>query len=70
MAKKKRGDAHGGGHGWFVTFADLMGLMMSFFVMARRVLDAGRQQAEDRRRLHARRIRCAERGALRRYRRV
>jgi chemotaxis protein MotB len=33
MAKKKRGDGHGGGHGWFVTFADLMGLMMSFFVM-------------------------------------
>src|ERR1700689_264221 len=32
MAKKKR-DAHAGGHGWFVTFADLMGLMMSFFVM-------------------------------------
>ncbi len=33
MAKKNRGDAHGGGHGWFVPFADLMGLMMSFFVM-------------------------------------
>src|ERR1700716_2077255 len=33
MAKKKRGAAHGGGHGWFVTFADLRGLMMSFFVM-------------------------------------
>ena len=33
MAKKKRGEAHSGGHGWFVTFADLMGLMMSFFVM-------------------------------------
>ena len=33
MAKKKRGAGHGGGHGWFVTFADLMGLMMSFFVM-------------------------------------
>ena len=33
MAKKKRGKTHGGGHGWFVTFADLMGLMMSFFVM-------------------------------------
>src|ERR1700709_464441 len=33
MAKKKRGDAHGGGHGWFVTFARLMGLIMSFFVM-------------------------------------
>ncbi|MDJ1157415.1 flagellar motor protein MotB [Chelatococcus sp. SYSU_G07232] len=32
MARKK-GDAHGGGHGWFVTFADLMGLLMSFFVM-------------------------------------
>src|SRR6202165_1110623 len=33
MAKKKSGDAHTGGHGWFVTFADLMGLMLSFFVM-------------------------------------
>ena len=33
MAKKKRGDGHGGGHGWFVTFADLMGLLVSFFVM-------------------------------------
>jgi chemotaxis protein MotB len=32
MAKKKRG-GHAGGHGWFVTFADLMALMMSFFVM-------------------------------------
>ena len=29
---KKRGGAHGG-HGWFVTFADLMGLLLSFFVM-------------------------------------
>jgi chemotaxis protein MotB len=33
MAKKKRGEAHAGGHGWYVSFADLMGLMMSFFVM-------------------------------------
>lgn len=34
MAKKKFGGGHGGGgHGWFVTFADLMGLLMSFFVM-------------------------------------
>ena len=33
MAKKARGGAHGGGHGWFVTFADLMGLLVSFFVM-------------------------------------
>lgn len=32
MAKKKKG-GHAGGHGWFVTFADLMGLLMSFFVM-------------------------------------
>ncbi|MEZ5765879.1 MAG: flagellar motor protein MotB [Xanthobacteraceae bacterium] len=32
MAKKKRAGAHGG-HGWFVTFADLMALLMSFFVM-------------------------------------
>lgn len=31
MARKKA--AHGGGHGWFVTFADLMGLLLSFFVM-------------------------------------
>lgn len=31
MARKK-GGAHGG-HGWFVTFADLMALLMAFFVM-------------------------------------
>jgi chemotaxis protein MotB len=30
---KKRGQAHVGGHGWFVTFADLMGLLVAFFVM-------------------------------------
>jgi chemotaxis protein MotB len=30
---RKKGGGHGGGHGWFVTFADLMGLLMSFFVM-------------------------------------
>jgi len=29
---RKRGAAHGG-HGWFVTFADLMGLLVAFFVM-------------------------------------
>lgn len=29
---RKRGGGHGG-HGWFVTFADLMALLMSFFVM-------------------------------------
>jgi chemotaxis protein MotB len=32
MAKRKDG-GHAGGHGWFVTFADLMGLLMSFFVV-------------------------------------
>lgn len=32
MARKGR-ETHGGGHGWFVTFADLMGLLVSFFVM-------------------------------------
>jgi len=33
MAKKKAGGHGGGGHGWFVTFADLMGLLVAFFVM-------------------------------------
>lgn len=33
MARKRKGEAHGGGHGWYVTFADLMALMMAFFVM-------------------------------------
>jgi chemotaxis protein MotB len=32
MARRKDA-AHGGGHGWFVTFADLMGLLVAFFVM-------------------------------------
>src|SRR6516164_5299041 len=31
MTRRKEG--HAGGHGWFVTFADLMGLLVSFFVM-------------------------------------
>lgn len=31
MARRK--DANHGGHGWFVTFADLMALLVSFFVM-------------------------------------
>jgi flagellar motor protein MotB len=31
MARNRQ--AHAGGHGWFVTFADLMGLLVSFFVM-------------------------------------
>src|SRR3990172_108536 len=32
MARRKEA-GHGTGHGWFVTFADLMGLLVSFFVM-------------------------------------
>ncbi len=33
MAKKRGGGGGGHGGGWFVTFADLMALLMSFFVM-------------------------------------
>lgn len=33
MGKRRKAEAHGGGHGWYVTFADLMALMMAFFVM-------------------------------------
>lgn len=33
MARRRKGGDHAGGHGWFVTFADLMALLMSFFVM-------------------------------------
>ena len=28
MARRKEA-GHGGGHGWFVTFADLMGLLVA-----------------------------------------
>lgn len=31
--KKKVEDDHPAGHGWFVTFADLMGLLVSFFLV-------------------------------------
>jgi chemotaxis protein MotB len=31
MARRK--EAAHGGHGWFVTFTDLMGLLVGFFVM-------------------------------------
>ena len=33
MARRRDYGAHRGGHGWFVTFADLMGLLVAFFVM-------------------------------------
>ncbi|HYS49358.1 MAG TPA: flagellar motor protein MotB [Xanthobacteraceae bacterium] len=32
MARRKEA-GHVGGHGWYVTFADLMGLLVSFFIM-------------------------------------
>ena len=64
MAKKKADGAHGGGHGWFVTFADLMGLLMRFFVMLVRVLHPGPAEAADRRRFDARRLRRAEQRPL------
>ena len=56
MARRK--EAHGG-HGWFVTFADLMALLVSFFVMlvAFSTQDSG--EAAGRRRLDARRVRRA-----------
>ncbi len=33
MARKKKNDVHVGGHGWYVSFADLMGLLLAYFVM-------------------------------------
>ncbi len=33
MARKKKAEGHAGGHGWYVTFADLMALLMAFFVV-------------------------------------
>ena len=60
----KRAAAHGG-HGWFVTFADLMALLMSFFVMLAAYSTPGPEEAADRRRLDARRLRHAS--ANRRY---
>ena len=32
---KRRGAPHTVGHGWYVTFADLMGLLVAFFVIER-----------------------------------
>ena len=58
MARRK--EAHGGGHGWFVTFADLMGLLGELLRHAGRLFQPGPAEAADRRRLDARRIRRAE----------
>lgn len=33
MSRRRRTTEHAGGHGWYVTFADLMALLMAFFVM-------------------------------------
>ena len=57
MARRK--EAHGGGHGWFVTFADLMGLLVSFFVMLVAFSTQDQAEAASRRRLDARRLRRA-----------
>ena len=67
MARRK--DGNHGGHGWFVTFADLMGLLVSFFVMlvAFSTQDSG--EAAGRRRLHARSVRRAGSCALFRHHR-
>ena len=53
---KRRAAAHGGGHGWFVTFADLMGLLVSFFVMLVAFSTQDREKMKHRRGLHARRL--------------
>ena len=42
MAKRK--ERHVGGHGWFVTFADLMALLVSFFVMLVAMADQNAQK--------------------------
>ena len=34
MGKRRKAEAHAGGHGWYVTFADLMALLMAFFLSA------------------------------------
>ena len=44
MARRK-GGAHGG-HGWFVTFADLMALLMSFFVMVAAYSSANKEKMQ------------------------
>ena len=55
MARRKEA-GHGGGHGWFVTFADLMGLCQ-FLRDADCVLDTGSGQAAGRRGFDARCVR-------------
>ena len=63
MARRKD-EAHGGGHGWFVTFADLMGLLVSFFVMLVAFSNQDAKKDAGRRRLHAGSVWCAERCSL------
>ena len=59
MARRNAQAAHGG-HGWFVTFADLMALLMAFFVMLAAYSTQDRED-EDRGRLDARCLRHAAR---------
>ncbi len=63
---RKRVAAHGG-HGWFVTFADLMALLMSFFVMVAAFSSQDKAEDPDRCRLDARGLRHAARHALHRH---
>ncbi len=63
--RRKRQARHGGGgHGWFVTFADLMGLLMSFFVMLVAFSKSGSGKAAGGRGFDARCLRGAEQRAL------
>src|ERR1700716_2786597 len=45
MARRKEA-GHAGGHGWFVTFADLMGLLVAFFVMLVAFLKTGQKKLQ------------------------
>ena len=49
MAKKKGGHGGGGGHGgaWVITFADLMALLMAFFVMLLASANQDKQKLAD-----------------------
>ena len=49
MSKKKGGHGGGGGHGgaWVITFADLMALLMAFFVMLLASANQDKQKLAD-----------------------
>ena len=68
MARRK--EAHGGGHGWFVTFADLMGLLVSFFVMLVAFSNQDFEESSGRCRIDARCVRRAKKRAISRHHRI